>query len=51
MGNHLIELCFRVEFLPLSKLCHMDGLSRLILKNREPLEGTVIASFHVEAEI
>ena len=42
---------FRMEFLPSSKLCHTDGLSRLIQKNREPLEDTVIASLRTEVEI
>ena len=40
-----------MEFLPSSKLCHADGLYRLIPKNSEPLEDTVIASLQAEIEI
>ena len=42
---------FKMEFLlSKKKLCHADGLSRLILKHREPLEDIVIASLRTEGE-
>ena len=44
-GTILLNYDFRMEFLPSSKLCHTDGLSRLIPKNSEPLEDTVIATW------
>ena len=38
-GTILLNYDFRMGFLPSSKLCHTDGLSRLISKNSEPLKG------------
>ena len=40
-----------MEFLPSNKVCHADGLSRLIPKNSKPLEDTAIASLQAEVEI
>lgn len=40
-----------MEFLPSKEHYHVDGLSRLIPKHREPLEDTVIASLRTEGEI
>ena len=40
-----------MEFLPSSKLCHADVLSRFKPKNNEPLEDTVIASLQAKVEI
>ena len=37
--------------MPSSKLCHEDGLSRIIPQNREHLEDTLIASLRVEVAI
>ena len=34
-----------MEFLPSSKLCHADELSRLIPQNSKPLEDTVIVLY------
>ena len=42
---------FKMEFLPSKEIAHADGLSRLIPKNTEPLEETVIASLKSEMDI
>ena len=47
-GTILLNYNFNMEFLPSKKLCHADGLSRLIPKQRETLEDTVIASLRTE---
>ena len=39
-----------MEFLPSSKISHVDWLSGLIPKHTEPLEDTVIASPRTEVE-
>ena len=38
-------------YLPSNKFGHVEGLSRLIPKSKEPLEDTVIASLQSEDEI
>ena len=50
MGTILLKYNFKVESLPSKKLCHANGLSRLISKHREHLEDTVIASLRLERE-
>ena len=40
-----------MEFLSLKEIAHADGLSRLILKNTEPLEETVIASLKSDMDV
>ena len=39
-----------MEFLLSKKLCHVDRLSRLISKHREPLEDNLTASLRIEEE-
>ena len=43
-GTIVLNYNFKMGFQPSKKLCHAAGLSRLILKHREPLKDTVIAS-------
>ena len=50
-GTILLNYTFEMEFLPSSKLSHADGLSRLIPKQTEPLEDTVIAALRAETEV
>ena len=50
-GTILLNYNFNMEFLPSKKLCHADGLSRLIPKQSEPLEDTVIASLRTERDL
>ena len=40
-----------MEFLPSKKLNHADGLSRLLPKYKNPLEGTVIVFQQEKVEI
>ena len=40
-----------MKFLPSKEIAHVDGLSRLIPKNTEPLEETVIVSVRSEMDI
>ena len=40
-----------MEFLLSKEIAHTDGLSRLIRKNTEPLEETVIASLKSEMDV
>ena len=40
-----------MEFIPSKEFAHADGLSRLIPKNTEPLEETVIASLRSEMDV
>ena len=40
-----------MEFLLLKEIAHADGLSRLIPKNTEPLEESVIASLRSKMDI
>ena len=40
-----------MEFLPSKEIAHADGLSRLIPKNTERLEETVIASLKSEMDV
>ena len=47
-GTILLNYNFSIEFLSSAKLGHADGLSRLIPKQNEPLEDTVIASLRSE---
>ena len=47
----LLNYSFKMEFLPSKEIAHADGLSRLIPKNTEPLEETVIASFRSEMDV
>ena len=47
----LLNDSFKMEFLPLKKIAHANGLSRFIQKNTEPLEETVIASFKSEMDV
>ena len=49
-GTILLNYDFDMEFLPSKQLGHADGLSRLIPRNREPLEDTVIASLRLEKD-
>ena len=42
---------FKMEYLPSKKFDHTDGLSRLILKYKEPLEDTMIVSLQSEGEL
>ena len=42
---------FKIEYLPLKKFGHADGLSRLIAKYKEPLKDTVITSLQSEGEL
>ena len=47
----LLNYSFNMEFLPSKKIAHADGLSRLMPKNTEPLEETVIASLRSEIDV
>ena len=40
-----------MEFLPSKETAHADGLSRLILKDTEPLEETIITSLRSEMDV
>ena len=40
-----------MEFLPSKEIAHVDGSSRLISKNTEPLEETVIALLRSKMDI
>ena len=44
----LLNYLFKMEFLSLKEIAHVDGLSRLIPKNTEPLEETVFAPLKPE---
>ena len=46
----LLNYSFKMEFLPSKEIAHEDGLSRLIPKNTEPLEKTIIASLKSEMD-
>ena len=46
----ILNYNFKIEFLLSKKLCHADGLSRLIRKHKEPLEDTAIDSLRTEGE-
>ena len=50
-GTILLNYNFNMEFLPSNKIGHADGLSRLIPKQTEPLEDTVIASLRTERDL
>ena len=47
----LLNYSFKMEFLPSKEIAHVDGLSRLIPKNIELLEVTVIASLKSEMDV
>ena len=47
----LLNYSFVMEFLPSKEIAHADGLSRLIPKNTETLEETVIASLKSEIDV
>ena len=47
----LLNYSFKIKFLPSKEIAHVDGLSRLIPKNTEPLEETVIASLKTEMAV
>ena len=47
----LLDNSFKMEFLSPKEIAHTDGLSRLIPKNTEPLEETVIASLKSEMNV
>ena len=47
----LLNLSFKIEFLPSKEIAHADGLFRLIPKYTEPLEETVIASWKSEMDV
>ena len=49
-GTILLYYDFRMEFLPSSKLCHVDGLSILIPKQSKHLEDAVIVSLRADVE-
>ena len=51
MGYDVVKLFIKMEFLPSKEIAHADGLSRLIPKNTEPLEETVIASLKSEMDV
>ena len=44
----MLNYNFNMEFVPSKELGHADGLSRLIPKYCEPLEGSVIAALKTE---
>lgn len=50
-GTILLNYNFRLEYLPLKRIGHGDGLSRLIPTKTEPLEDTVIAALRNEEDI
>ena len=47
----LLNYSFKMKFLPSKEITHVDGLSRLIPKNTELLEETVIASLKSEMDV
>ena len=47
----LLNYSFKKEFLPSKEIAHVDGLSRLIPKNTELLEETIIASLKSEMDV
>ena len=47
----LLNYSFKMEFLPSKEIAHADGLSRLIPKNTEQQEETVIASLKSEMDV
>ena len=47
----LLNYSFKMEFLPSKEIAHADGLSRLIAKDTEPQEETVIASLRSEMDV
>ena len=47
----LLNYSFKIEFLASKEIAHADGLSRLIPKNTEALEETVIASLKSEMDV
>ena len=47
----LLNNSFKMEFSQSKEIAHMAGLSRLIPKNTEPLEETVIASLKSELDV
>ena len=50
-GTILLNYNFKREYFPLKKICHADGLSRMVARHREPLEDSVIASLRTDEEI
>ena len=47
----LLNHNFKMVYQPSNKFGHADGLSRFILKYKEPLEDTVIVSLQSEGEL
>ena len=50
-GTMLLNYSFKMDFIPSKEITHADELSRLILKNTEPLEEIVITSLRFEMDV
>ena len=50
-GTILLNYNFKIEFLTSKKICHSDSLSRLIPKNTEVFEDSIIATLRTNGEI
>ena len=50
-GTILLNYNFKIEFLTSKNICHADSLSRLIPKNTEVFEDSIIATLRTNCEI
>ena len=50
-GTILLNYNFKIEYLSSKNICHADGLSRLVPKNTEVFEDSIIATLRTNCEI
>ena len=50
-GTIILNYNFKIEFLTSKNICHADSLSRLIPKNTEVFEDSIIATLRTDCEI
>ena len=50
-GTILLNYNFKIEYLSSKNICHADGLSRLVPKNTEVFEDSIIATLITNCEI
>ena len=50
-GTILLNYNFHIEFLTFKNICHADGLSRIIPKNSEVFEDSIIANLRTDCKV